>query len=56
MKAYVVSYYLGNMFHCYTVEAENEVDAMLQALNRIPETSKKWFHDFKIKQTERAWN
>ena len=56
MKDYVVSYYLGNFFHCYTVEAENEVDAMLQALNRIPETSKHLFHDFKIKRSKTVWN
>lgn len=51
MKDYVVSYYLGNMFHSYTVEAENEFEAMFKVLNGIPETSKKWFCDFKIKRS-----
>ena len=48
MKKYVVSYYLGDMFHCYTIEAEDEGAAMLDALYRIPETSRGLFHDFKI--------
>ena len=56
MKDYVVSYYLGNFFHAYTIEAENEVDAMLEALNRIPETSKRLFHDFKIIRAKDNWN
>lgn len=50
MKDYVVSYYLGNMFHRYTVEAENEYEAMLKVLNGIQETSKRLFCDFKIKR------
>ena len=48
MKLYVVSYFLGDMFHCYTIKAENQVDAMLDALYRIPETSRGLLHDFKI--------
>lgn len=56
MIDYVVSYYLGNFFHCYTIEAETEVDAMIKALERIPETSKKWFHDIKIKRKKGEWN
>ena len=56
MKDYIVSYYLGDMFHSYTITAENEVNAMIDALYRIPETSKPLFHDFKIERVERVWN
>lgn len=33
MKDYVVSYHLGRMYHSYTVEAENEYEAMLKVWN-----------------------
>lgn len=50
MKDYIVSYYLGDFFHSYTITAENEVSATLDALNRIPEGSRNLFHDFKIER------
>ena len=56
MKDYCVSYYLSDFYHTYTIEAENEFQAMQEALNRIPEGSQKLFHDFKIKRTETIWN
>ncbi len=48
MKEFKVSYYLGDMFHCYTEVAENELKAMQNALNRIPNTSSGLFYGFSI--------
>ena len=55
MKEYYVSYYLGDFFHCYTEEAENECKAIEKAMNRIPETSKKIFRNFKIERRFDQW-
>ena len=55
MKDYYVSYYLGDMFHIYTEEAENECKAIEKAMGRIPENSKKLFHDFKIERRIDKW-
>lgn len=56
MKDYAVSYYLNNLYHTYIVEAENEAQAIKEVLDRMPDTSKPLFHDFKIKQSETVWN
>ena len=48
MKDWQVSYYLGDMFHCYVIEAENEYDATLKLLNSIPKGSHKLFRDLKV--------
>ena len=45
MKDWQVSYYLGDMFHCYVIEAENEYDVTLKLLNSIPKGSQKIFRD-----------
>lgn len=48
MKNYIVSYYLGDMYHSYTIVASNEAEAILNCLNRIPSSSQKIFKDFSI--------
>lgn len=50
MKEFQVNYYLGDMFHCYTEVAENELKAIQKVLNRIPDTSSGIFHNFRIKR------
>ena len=50
MKEFKISYYLGEMFHCYTEVAENELKAIQKALDRIPDTSNGIFHDFQVKR------
>lgn len=58
MRDYLVSYYfsLRGFYHAYTIEAENEAQAIQKALVRIPETSKVILHDFKIKRDKIEWN
>ena len=48
MKVYIVAYYLGDMYHSYTIVASNEAEAIMNCLNRIPSGSKKIFKDFEI--------
>lgn len=38
-----VSYYLGDIFYCYLIDAENEYDATLKLLNSIPKDAQKLF-------------
>lgn len=56
MKEYDVSYYLHDMYHSIIVEGLNEVDAIKNALHRIPERNHPFLHDFKIKRYFREWN
>lgn len=56
MKDYAVSYYLNKFYHTYIVEAENEAEAIKIVLDRVPDTSKPLFRNFKIKQSETVWN
>lgn len=50
MKTYQVSYYLGEMYHKYLVDAENEYEAIRKSVGRLPQTSKEIIHDFKIER------
>ena len=52
MRNYVVSYYLWDFYHTYTVCAENEIDAAVKAVIRIPDNSKPGLHDFKVECAE----
>ncbi len=56
MKDWQVSYYLGEMFHCYVIEAENEYDATMKCLKSIPEGSKKYFRDLIVAIRKEEWN
>ena len=59
MKDWQVSYYLGDMFHCCVIEADNEYDAtlkLLKLLNSIPEGSRKLFRDLKVTRKKVDWN
>lgn len=56
MRDYVVSYYLGEMYHTYTVEAKNEYEATMKALRAIPEGSQKHFRKFHVEMAERGLN
>lgn len=35
MRKFVIRYYLGNEFHAYKIEAENEAAAIQDFLNRL---------------------
>lgn len=56
MKDYKVSYMLGDMYHTYILTAENEAQAILKAVNRLPDGSKERLHDFKIERYIQKWN
>lgn len=45
-----VSYYLGDIFYCYLIEAENEYDATLKLLNNIPKDSQKLFRNLIVER------
>ena len=55
MKEYKVSYYLGDMYHTYLIDADNEYEAATKALHSIVETSRDIFHDFRIERYYRPW-
>lgn len=55
MRDYVVSYWLDDFYHTFTIEAENEVQAMKEVVDRIPDTSMSIFHDFKIERAKTVW-
>ncbi len=55
MKEYEVSYYLGDMYHCCIVEADNEAEAILKELRTLNDRSKEIMHDFKIERYYRPW-
>ena len=56
MKEYSVKYYLDDFLHTYVVEADNEHEATMKALQRIPFESRPLFHDFEIKRHYQEWN
>ena len=56
MKDYNVSYMLGDMYHSYIITAENEAQAILRTVNRLPDGSKEILHDFKIERYIQKWN
>ena len=53
---YRISYYLGDMHHTYLMDANNEAEAIIKALNRMPDRSKAILHDFKIERYFSDWN
>ena len=52
---YLVSYYLGNMYHSYLVDADNEAEAFLKVLNGLNENGKKILHNLKVERHYRKW-
>lgn len=56
MKEYSVSYYLGDMYHSYLVDADNEFEATEKVMRGIPKTSKHIFRDLTVKRYFREWN
>lgn len=56
MLEYSVSYYLGDMYHSYLVDAGNEFEATEKVLSRIPKTSQYLFRGLKIERFFREWN
>ena len=56
MLEYRVSYYLGDMYHSYIVDAENEYEATMRVLRTIPEGSQKIFRELKVYRASREWN
>lgn len=55
MKDYEISYYLGDMYHCYTISATSEYNALFRAISAITETSRPLFHDINIKLKKEEW-
>lgn len=55
MREYKVSYMLGDMYHSYIIEAENEATAIMRVINRLPDSSKKIFHEFTIDRYYIKW-
>ncbi len=53
MKEYHVSYNLGNMYHSYVVEAENEAEAIQKVLSRF--YYKELLTEFKIERYYPKW-
>ena len=56
MKEFRISYYLGDFFHSYIIEAENEHHAISKSMDHIPTTSQNIMHDFKIEKYVEEWN
>ncbi len=55
MREYSVTYYLGDMYHSYVVDADNEAEAVMKVLNRLPDVCKAIMHDFKIERYYQPW-
>ena len=53
---YQISYYLGDMYHIYLMDANNEAEAITKALKTIQDGSKAILHDFKIERYFSDWN
>lgn len=56
MKTYQISFYLGDMYHIYLMDANNEAEAITEVLNMIPDRSKTILHGFKIERHYPDWN
>lgn len=56
MKEYQVSYCIGNMYHAYLIDAENEAAAYEKVLRTMPPASKAALHDLRIKRHFAEWN
>ena len=46
---FLVSYYLGDMYHCFSVRASCEFEALTSVLSSLPSTSQSIFHDFRVR-------
>lgn len=55
MREYSVTYYLGDMYHSYIVDADNEAEAITKALANLNSRSKEIMHDFKIERYYQPW-
>jgi hypothetical protein len=56
MATYKVKYYLDDMLHTYFVDAENEYEAMVKALDNVPKTSAHLLHDLRVERHYKEWN
>lgn len=56
MLDWSVSYYLGNTFHQYVVEAKNYYDAHQKVLNKIPASSQDAFRHLRVERYYMIWN
>lgn len=56
MKTYHISYYLGDFYHGFSVDATNEVEAIIRVLDRLPKESANLLHDFKVERLPGEWN
>ena len=56
MREYRVSYYLGDMYHSYLVDADNEFEATEKALRGVVSTSMGIFTGLKVERYFREWN
>ena len=56
MKTYQISYYLGDMYHVYLIDAHNEAEAITKVLDMMQDRSKAILHDFEIERHYPDWN
>lgn len=56
MKEFYVSYLLGEFYHSFIIEAENEAEAIFKALNMMGNRSRSHLHNFKIEEYVQKWN
>lgn len=57
MKEYRVSYYVGDMFHKYVVEAESEFDVLKNLVSKFEQLStKSLLNTIKIERYYQDWN
>lgn len=56
MKEYRVSYELGDMLHTRIVKANNEYNAILTCMLKIPYTSQDKFKNLKVERYYEEWN
>lgn len=55
MKTYMVTYWLADMLHTYTVDAGNEHEAIMRALETMPAGSAEIMHNFMIERVYKEW-
>ena len=56
MLEWKVRYFVGNMLHSYVLDAETQLDAIMKAINRIPEGSRCFVSDFSVERNYKEWN
>ena len=56
MKEWYIEFYIGNTLHQWVEEAENQLDAIVSAINRIPKSTRHFVSGFKVERKFAEWN